>query len=76
MSIDEFQRDLSDRLGRRVERLLTRDGAPAHDMSDLYQPSPAGFAGRLECRDGSRMSWELWLEDGDTWNFHAVPFEA
>ena len=75
MTIDEFQRDLSDRLGRRVERLLTRDGAgPRHERS--LSTFPAGFAGRLECRDGSRMSWELWLEDGDTWNFHAAPLEA
>ena len=76
MTIDEFQRDLSERLGRRVELLLTRDGVPAQHMTDLYQPSPAGFAGRLECRDGSRLAWELWLEDGDTWNFQAAPLEA
>ena len=72
MTIDDLKRDLSDRLGRRVEAVLTREGESAQEMSDLYQPSPAGFAGRLICRDGTRLAWELWLEDGDRWNFHAT----
>jgi hypothetical protein len=42
-------------------------------MEDLYQPSPAGFAGRLCLRNGARFAWELWLEDGDHWNFQATP---
>ena len=75
MTIEDLKRDLSDRLGRRVEALFTRDGEPAHEMSDLYQPSPAGFAGRLICRDGSRLAWDLWLEDEETWNFQSTPFE-
>ena len=75
MTIEDLKRDLSDRLGRRVEALFTRDGEPAQEMTDLYQPSPAGFAGRLICRDGSRLAWDLWLEDEETWNFQSTPFE-
>ena len=75
MTIDEFKRDLSNRLGRRVEALFTREGEPAQDMTDLYQPSPAGFAGRLTCRDGSRLAWELWLEDEETWNFQSTALD-
>ena len=75
MTIEDLKRDLSDRLGRRVEELFTRDGKPALEMTDLYQPSPAGFAGRLICRDGSRLAWDLWLEDEETWNFQSTPFE-
>ena len=75
MTIEDLKRDLSDRLGRRVEALFTRDGEPAQEMTDLYQPSPAGFAGRLVCRDGSRLAWDLWLEDEETWNFQSTPFE-
>ena len=75
MTIEDLKRDLSDRLGRRVEALFTRDGEPAQEMTDLYQPSPAGFAGRLICRDGSRLAWDLWLEDEETWNFQSSPVE-
>ena len=75
MTIEDLKRDLSDRLGRRVEALFTRDGEPAQEMTDLYQPSPAGFAGRLICRDGSRLAWNLWLEDEETWNFQSSPVE-
>ena len=75
MTIEDLKRDLSDRLGRRVEALFTRDGEPAQEMTDLYQPSPAGFAGRLICRDGSRQAWNLWLEDEETWNFQSSPVE-
>ena len=75
MTIEDLKRDLSDRLGRRVEALFTRDGEPALEMTDLYQPSPAGFAGRLICRDGSRLAWDLWLEDEETWNFQSTPLE-
>ena len=71
MTIDDLKRDLSDRLGRRVEAVLTREGGSAQEMTDLYQPSPAGFAGRLICRDGTRLAWELWLEDEDNWNFQS-----
>lgn len=71
MTIDDLKRDLADRLGARVEALLTRDGEPAQEMTDLYQPSPAGFAGRLICRDGTRFAWELWLEDEENWNFQS-----
>ena len=72
MTIDDLKRDLSDRLGRRVEAVLTREGEAAQEMSDLYQPSPAGFAGRLMCRDGTRLAWELWMEDEDNWNFQST----
>jgi len=75
MTIEDLKRDLSDRLGRRVEALFTRDGEPAQEMTDLYQPSPAGFAGRLICRDGRRLAWDLWLEDEETWNFQSTPLE-
>ena len=73
MTLDEFRQDLALRLGRTVDSLLTRDGEIPQDLSDLYQPSPAGFAGRLICRDGSRFSWDLWLEDEQTWNFNCQP---
>ena len=72
MTIDDLTRDLSDRLGRRVDAVLTRDGESVQEMTDLYQPSPAGFAGRLICRDGTRLAWELWLEDEDNWNFQST----
>ena len=72
MTIDDLKRDLSDRLGRRVEAVLTRDGESAQEMSDLYQASQAGFAGRQICRDGKRLAWELWLEDEDNWNFQST----
>jgi hypothetical protein len=42
-------------------------------IEDLYQPSPAGFGGKLFLKDGSQFAWELWLEDGESWNFHARP---
>ena len=73
MTVDELRQDLSQRIGRPVELLLTRDGEAVIELSDLYQPSPAGFGGRLRLRDGTAMSWELWLEDGDSWNFHTAP---
>ena len=72
MTIDDLKRDLSDRLGRRVEAVFTRDGESAQEMTDLYQASPAGFAGLLICRDGTRLAWELWLEDEDNWNFQST----
>ena len=75
MTIEDLKRDLSDRLGRRIEALFTRDGEPVQEMTDLYQPSPAGFSGRLICRDGSRLAWDLWLEDEETWNFQSTPIE-
>ena len=73
MTVDELRQDLSLRIGRSVETLFTRDGETVLQVSDLYQPSPAGFGGRLRLRDGTPMFWELWLEDGDCWNFHAAP---
>ncbi|MBL6797494.1 MAG: hypothetical protein ISQ53_01715 [Synechococcus sp. BS307-5m-G39] len=73
MTIEELRGDLGQRIGKRVEVLFTRDGEPALEMTDLYQASPAGFGGQLQLRDGSRLVWELWLEDGERWNFHASP---
>ena len=72
MTVDELCQDLSQRIGRPIEALLTRDGDDVIELTDLYQPSPAGFGGRLQLRDGTAMTWELWLEDGDNWNFHAA----
>ena len=76
MTIEELRGDLGRRIGKRVEVLFTRDGEPALEISDLYQPSPAGFGGQLQLRDGSRLAWELWLEDGERWNFHASPIHS
>ena len=73
MTIEELRGDLGQRIGKRVEMLFTRDGEPALEISDLYQPSPAGFGGQWQLRDGSRLAWELWLEDGERWNFQASP---
>ena len=72
MTVDELRKDLTARLGEQVEQLFTRDGAPVHDISELYQPSPAGFGGQLRLKRGPCLAWELWLEDGDSWNFHAI----
>ena len=72
MRLDEFQKDLSTRLGKRVSEIFTRDGEPVQDLMELYQPSPAGFAGQLNFVDGSRYSWELWQEAGEMWNFQST----
>mgnify|MGYP000845253079 CR=1 FL=1 len=71
MGLDDFQKDLSLRLGKRVSELFTREGEPVEDLMELYQPSPAGFAGQLILVDGSRYSWELWQEAGEMWNFQS-----
>ena len=73
MTIDDLKADLTARLGKTVDSLCTRDGTIALTIEDLYQPSPAGFSGRLFLKDGSQFAWELWLEDGESWNFHARP---
>ena len=73
MTVDELRSDLTARLGEQVEQVFTRDGAPVDYITELYQPSPAGFGGQLRLkRSGCRLAWELWLEDGDRWNFHAT----
>ena len=72
MTIDDFKTDLSQRLGVRVVALFTRDGHPVNDVLDVYQPSPAGFGGKLKVSNGQFYMWELWLEDGDHWNFQAT----
>ena len=71
MTLDDLKADLTSRLGKTVDALCTRDGTIALAMEDLYQPSPAGFGGKLFLKDGSQFAWELWLEDGERWNFHA-----
>ena len=76
MSPAELRADLSERLGERVIDLFTREGGEVSALSDLYQPSPAGFAGRLRLHDGRLLAWDLWLEDGERWNFHAAPLTA
>ena len=73
MTIDDLKADLTSRLGKTVDSLCTRDGTIALAIEDLYQPSPAGFGGKLFLKDGSQFAWELWLEDGESWNFHARP---
>ena len=73
MTLEDLKADLSERLGHKVVDLQSCDGDPVAQMEDLYQPSPAGFAGRLSLRNGERFAWELWLEDGDHWNFQATP---
>ena len=75
MTIDELCSDLTARLGETVEQLFTRDGTPVDEITELYQPSPAGFGGQLLLKRGQRLAWELWLEDGDSWNFHASPLD-
>jgi len=72
VTVDELRSDLTARLGQAVEQVFTRDGAPVEDITELYQPSPAGFGGQLRLKRGGRLAWELWLEDGDRWNFHAT----
>ena len=72
MTVDELRSDLTARLGQAVEQVFTRDGAPVEDITELYQPSPAGFGGQLRLKRGGRLAWALWLEDGDRWNFHAT----
>ena len=73
MTVDELRSDLTARLGEQVEQVFSRDGAPVDDITELYQPSPAGFGGQLRLkRSGRRLAWELWLEDGDRWNFHTT----
>ena len=76
MSLDEFQQDLSKRIGKRVIEIFTRDGEPVQGLTDLYQPSPAGFAGQLIVVNGSRYSWELWQEAGEMWNFQSTLISA
>ena len=72
MTLDEFQQDLSKRMGKRVTEILTRDGQSVQDLTDLYQPSPAGFAGQVVLVGGSRHSWELWQEAEAMWNFQST----
>jgi len=72
MTLDEFQQDLSKRMGKRVIEILTRDGESVQDLTDLYQPSPAGFAGQVVLVGGSRHSWELWQEAEAMWNFQST----
>ena len=72
MTLEELQQDLSRRIGKRVIEILTRDGEAVQDFTDLYQPSPAGFAGQLIVFSGSRYSWELWQEAGEMWNFQST----
>ena len=59
MTVDEFKRDLSERLGQKVLQLLTRDGEAVEELSDLYQASPAGFGGRLVTTDGRQAALSL-----------------
>ena len=72
MTLDEFQQDLSKRMGKRVTEILTRDGESVQDLTDLYQLSPAGFAGQVVLVGGSRHSWELWQEAEAMWNFQST----
>ena len=69
MEIVQLKDLLSDRLGRPVRYLQLMDGSPAESIEQLYEPSPAGFQGRLVLNDGSVQVWNLWQEDNETWNF-------
>ena len=73
MTLAELKQELSSRLGQSVSEVLTRDGEVVGELIDLYQPSPAGFGGRLITQKGLQFVWELWMEDEETWNFHASP---
>jgi hypothetical protein len=72
VDLEDLKRDLSRRIGKRVSAITTRDGEPVHDLTDLYQPSPAGFAGQVVLVGGSRHSWELWQEAEAMWNFQST----
>ncbi len=84
MTVDELRSDLTARLGEQVEQVQPGWSPPSvfspgwsppavDDITELYQPSPAGFGGQLRLkRSGRRLAWELWLEDGDRWNFHTT----
>ena len=72
MNLDDFKQDLSHRMGHRVCNIFTRDGKPVEEITDLYQSSPAGFAGQLVIVGGSRYAWELWQEAGEIWNFQST----
>ena len=69
MEIVQLKDLLSDRLGRPVRYVQLMDGSPAESIEQLYEPSPAGFQGRLVLNDGSVQVWNLWQEDSETWNF-------
>lgn len=73
MEIAQLKAVLTDRLGQRVHQVFAVDGAPISTIEELYQPMPAGFRGQLELTNGSRQVWDLWQEDGDTWNFSSSP---
>ena len=73
MTLLDLKQELSSRLGQPVSDVLTREGESVREMIDLYQSSPAGFGGRLMTQVGRQFVWELWLEDEETWNFHASP---
>ncbi|MAH57229.1 MAG: hypothetical protein CMN91_02105 [Synechococcus sp. ARS1019] len=73
MEIAQLRAVLSDRMGQPVMEVFRLDGSPAESIEELYEPMPAGFRGQLLLRDGSRQIWDLWQEDGDTWNFSASP---
>ena len=73
MEIAQLRAVLSDRMGQPVMEVFRLDGSPAESIEELYEQMPAGFRGQLLLRDGSRQIWDLWQEDGDTWNFSASP---
>ena len=73
MTLLDLKQELSSRLGQPVSDVLTREGESVGEMIDLYRPSPAGFGGRRVTQAGRQFAWELWLEDEETWNFHASP---
>ena len=56
MTVDELRSDLTARLGEQVEQVFTRDGAPVDDITELYQPSPAGFGGQLRLKRSGRRA--------------------
>ena len=52
MTVDELRSDLTARLGEQVEQVFSRDGAPVDDITELYQPSPAGFGAPKPAGEG------------------------
>ena len=73
MSPAELRADLSERLGERVIDLFTREGGEVSALCDLYQPSPAGFAGRLRLPDGRLLAGTSGWRMGSVGTFTPLP---
>lgn len=49
MTVDELRQDLSERIGRPVELLLSREGDAVIELTDLYKPLPPVLVGDCVC---------------------------